>query len=85
MRREKTLLSIKQIKPHGWKLCDECNNEFKKEIGYRIRNVEYNWVKISYICSECAKTEEEALNIYNKGMDFDEYNPPSASSSITKN
>jgi len=82
MRRSENDLYVKQIKPLFWKKCNICGDEFKKEIGYEIKKIVYDRFLLNYVCGECANNKDEALIVFNKNMDFDEYNPPSASSSV---
>ena len=74
MKRSKVIYpKIRKFRPIMFiYACRFCNKEFKRNIGFKILDIKptmsYNENPLyeSYCCNECAKTEQEVLDLIKK-------------------
>jgi len=72
VRKDTPIPNVHKITPFLWKYCCRCKQEFRGSYGWRFEVGEYlgadrgSWSENRYICSDCAKTEEEAEMIYSR-------------------
>lgn len=76
MKRENTYKypKVKIVKPFLWRCCLLCDNEYKKEIMYKIKDIngigEDITISTNYICRECASSEKDAKEKYSINKNY---------------